>query len=437
MENIKRRNFIKWSTFTGLATTVIPSSYAKTIENTTTVSTPKSKEPTGADDRKFWVSLMQKIATPVLNNLSAGTLKANMPLEVSEAWDNVGRDKSAAYLEAFARLLVGIAPWLALPADDTEEGKLRKDFVKKAQLSIINCVNPQSPDYFLWKDDFEPTAKRGQPLVDAAYLAQAFIKAPKVLWDPLPATTKAQVIKEFTKLRSIIPPFNNWLLFTAMIETFFSSIGEVYDPLRINMAIRKIQEWYIGDGWYSDGTHFHFDYYNSFVIHPMLHEIMAVMVKKDQVNLSDQELALKRMQRYGDILERFISPEGTYPAFGRSITYRVGVFQALSLLSLENKLPEHIKPAQVRSALTAVMKRMFTNQDVFDKQGWLTLGYAGHQPNIAEGYSNTGSMYITSLVFLPLGLPATDTFWTAPYTQWSSAKAWSGKPFKQDHAVDF
>lgn len=437
MENIKRRNFIKWSSFAGLATAIAPKSYAESANNPDFINESKSKLPTGADDRKYWVSLMQKIAAPVLDNLSQGTLKLNMPLEVSDAWDNIGRDKSSAYMEAFARLLVGMAPWLALPADDSEEGKLRKDFVKKAQLSIINCVNPQNPDYFLWKTDFEPSAKRGQPLVDAAYLAQAFIKAPKVLWEPLPAITKQQVIKEFSKLRLIIPPFNNWLLFTAMIETFLSSIGEVYDPLRINLAIRKIQEWYVGDGWYSDGTHFHFDYYNSFVIHPMLHEIMAVMTKKNQVSLPDQEQALKRMQRYGDILERFISPEGTYPAFGRSITYRVGVFQALSLLGLEDKLPQHISPAQVRCALTAVMQRMFKNPDVFDKQGWLTLGYAGHQPNIAEGYSNTGSMYITSLVFLPLGLPADAQFWTSPYAQWSSAKAWSGQPFQQDHAVDF
>jgi hypothetical protein len=437
MENIKRRNFIKWSTFTGLATAVIPKSYGATLNYPTSVDDSKIKVPTGIEDRKFWVSLLQKIATPVLNNLSEGKLKVNMPLEVSSAWDNLGRDKSAGYLEAFARLLAGMAPWLAVEAIDLEEERLRKDFLKKVQLCIINCVNPQSPDYFLWKADFEPTDKRCQPLVDSAYLAQAFIKAPKVLWAPLPATTKQQVIKEFTKLRSLIPPFNNWLLFSAMIETFFSTIGEVYDALRINMAIHKIQEWYVGDGWYSDGTRFHFDYYNSFVIHPMLHDIMAVMVKKNQVSKEDQEQALLRMQRYGDILERFISPEGTYPAFGRSITYRVGVFQALSMLSLENKLPEHIAPAQVRCALTAVMKRMFSHQDIFDKNGWLTLGYAGHQPNVAEGYSNTGSMYMTSLAFLPLGLPANDAFWTSPYTEWSSAKAWSGKPFPQDHAVGY
>lgn len=435
MDNIKRRNFIKWSSVAGLAATTLPKSFA--AENAANAITSVGKEPTGAADRKYWLGLMEKIAAPVLNNLSEGTLRTNMPLEVSKYWDNNGRDKSSAYLEAFGRLLAGIAPWLALPADETAEGNLRREYLRKAQLCIINCVNPQSPDYFLWKKDSEPSTQRGQPLVDTAYLAQAFLKAPKVLWDPLPEVTKKQVIKEFMKLRLIIPPFNNWLLFTAMIETFLASIDEIYDPLRINLAVRKIQEWYVGDGWYSDGTRFHFDYYNSFVIHPMLHDIMAVMVEKKQVSKEDQDQALMRMQRYGDILERFISPEGSYPPFGRSITYRVGVFQALSLLSLEKKLPEHIAPAQIRCALTAVMQRMFKNEDIFDKNGWLTLGYAGHQPNIAEGYSNTGSMYITSLVFLALGLPATDTFWTAPYTQWTSVKAWSGQPFQQDHSVGY
>lgn len=435
MNNIKRRNFIKWSSVAGLAATTFPKVYA--TENVVNPIELVSKEPTGSADRKYWLGLMEKIAAPVLNNLSQETLRAKMPLEVSKYWDNNGRDKSTAYLEAFGRLLAGIAPWLALPVDETPEGQLRRDYLRKAQLCIINCVNPQSPDYFLWKKDLEPSTQRGQPLVDTAYLAQAFLKAPKVLWDPLPEVTKKQVIKEFMKLRLIIPPFNNWLLFTAMIETFLASIDEIYDPLRINLAVHKIQEWYVGDGWYSDGTRFHFDYYNSFVIHPMLHDIIAVMAEKKQISKEDQEEALMRMQRYGDILERLISPEGTYPAFGRSITYRVGVFQALSLLSLEKKLPDHIAPAQVRCALTAVMQRMFKHQDIFDKNGWLTLGYAGHQPNVAEGYSNTGSMYITSLVFLALGLPANDTFWTAPYTPWTSVKAWSGQPFQQDHAVGY
>ena len=41
--------------------------------------------------------------------------------------------------------------------------------------------------------------------------------------------------------------------------------------------------------------------------------------------------ALKRAQKYSLILERFISPEGTFPVFGRSIPYRMATMQPLAL----------------------------------------------------------------------------------------------------------
>ena len=79
------------------------------------------------------------------------------------------------------------------------------------------------------------------------------------------------------------------------------------------------------------------------------------------------------------------------------------------------------------------MKRMFSVDGNFTDKGYLQLGFAGHQPGLANYYSNNGSLYMTSLVFMPLGLPATHPFWTAPAEQWTSQKAWSGQPFREDY----
>jgi hypothetical protein len=227
------------------------------------------------------------------------------------------------------------------------------------------------------------------------------------------------------------------MLFAAIIETFLLYIGEDYNIARIDTAIDKITKWYVGDGWYSDGERFHFDHYNGYVIQPMLVDILKVNVAKGRRDKKEFDIAYKRMQRYASFQERFISPEGTYPVFGRSSTYRVGAFQPLTKLALEDALPEEIKPAQVRCALTAVMKRMFIPA-TFNKGNWLTLGLVGNQQNgIADSYSNTGSMYLTAYAFLPLGLPAAHSFWTDPFTEWTQLKAWSGKPFKKDYAVDY
>ena len=139
------------------------------------------------------------------------------------------------------------------------------------------------------------------------------------------------------------------------------------------------------------------------------------------------------MQRYNVIVERLISPEGAYPAVGRSMTYRLAAFQTLSLAAWKYGLPKTMTNGQVRSALTAVMTRMFTQEGNFNKEGFLQLGFVGHQSNLADYYTNNGSLYMTSLVFLPLGLPADHAFWTSPAEEWTSLRAWSGKIFPKDY----
>jgi hypothetical protein len=381
-----------------------------------------------AGDRAYWAGTLYKIAAPVLGNMSKGELRKNMPVEYSPIWD--GRDRSVAYMEAFGRLLAGLAPWLALPDEETNEGRQRKLLREQALQSLVNGVDPASPDYLNW-------SKEKQPLVDASYIAQSFLRAPSTLWEPLDLTTRNRFIAEFKGLRRVGPYYNNWLLFAATIESFLLSIGEQHDPLRIEIALQKMNEWYAGDGWYKDGPQFHFDYYNGFVIHPMLVDILDVLVKKAGFDKTKYTFAVRRMQRYGEILERLVSPEGTFPVVGRSILYRLGAFQPLAQLALHDQLPESLPPGQVRSALTAVMRRLFEAPGVFTADGWLTLGLAGHQPDTADHYANSGNMYLTAVGFLPLGLPSSHAFWTMPFADWTSRRAWSGQPFKKDQAVDY
>lgn len=389
----------------------------------------KRKQKETINDRAYWANLAYTIAEPVLSNMSRDELVKNMPVELSPTWD--GRRTRVVYMEAFGRLMAGIAPWLNLPDDDTPEGIQRKHLRELALKSYAHAVNPNSKDYLQWD-------KEGQALVDAAYIANSFLRAPKQLWEPLDEVTKARYIEEFKKLRWVDPPYTNWLLFSAMVETFLLSIDEQYDAYRIHSAIRKIEEWYIGDGWYADGEQFAFDYYNSFVIQPMYVEILEVLVqKKRMIKPEVLEIAKKRMQRYAIILERFICPEGTFPVFGRSMTYRLGVFQPLSLLALHEGLPSEITEGQTRNALTAVIKRMFSVEGNFNAQGFLQLGFAGHQPDLADWYTNNGSLYLTSLVFLPLGLPANHSFWVSPPQDWTSRKAWNGQPFPKDKSVKY
>lgn len=373
--------------------------------------------------RQQWADLCYRIARPVLENMSKGELQKNMQLELSPTWD--GRDRRVAYMETFGRLMAGISPWLSLPDDDTPEGRRRSQLRQWALKAYRNAVDPASPDCLLWKG---PT----QILVDAAYLAESFLRAPEATWKQLDKETQQRYIQRFKELRVIRPAYNNWLLFRAMTEAFLMSIGEEADQYALTVAVNKINEWYLSDGWYSDGPEMALDYYNSYVIHPMYIEVLETCKACGFWTPITPQLAVRRMQRFNVFLERLISPEGTYPAFGRSVVYRMGAFQTLAMAAWKYGLPEGISNGQVRSALTAVMKNMFAVEGNFNSSGFLQLGFAGHQPGLANYYTNNGSLYMTSLVFMPLGLPADHPFWTDPAEPWTSQKAWSGQPFPID-----
>jgi hypothetical protein len=380
------------------------------------------------EDRAYWVDLAYKMAAPVLSNMAEGNLQKNMLVEVSPNWD--GRNKGVTYMETFGRLMAGIAPWLALPDDDTEEGAKRKQLREWALKSYTNAVDPNSPDYLLWRG-------HGQALVDAAYVAESFLRAYDALWMPLDDTTKKRYFEEFSQLRRVDPPYTNWLLFSSTIEGFLAKAGAECDEYRVNSAIRKVEEWYAGDGWYADGPNFAFDYYSSYVFHPMYLETLQSMKdagKYTRIHYGKYyDRALRRAQKFSIVLERMISPEGTFPVFGRSIPYRMATMQPLALMAWYEKLPEGLTNGQVRAALTTVMHRMFDNKENFNEGGFLTIGFSGRQPNVADWYTNNGSLYMTSLSFLPLGLPATHPFWTDAPLAWTSQKAWGGQPFPKDH----
>lgn len=379
-----------------------------------------------ADDRKYWVNTLTKIVLPVLTALRDDKIKERMPVE-AVAGAEKGRRK-VTYLEAMGRSLAGLAPWLELGADNTTEGRLRRKFIDLSLASITNAVTPSAASYMNFTEG-------GQPLVDAAFLAHALIRAPKQLWGGLDQATQQKLIVALKSTRIIKPDYSNWLLFMAMIEAALLKFTGEYDSTRVDYAVKEHESWYKGDGVYGDGPEFHFDYYNSYVIQPMLLDIVRIVAERDRDAERSIEPVTKRAKRYAQIQERLISPEGTYPPVGRSIAYRCGAFQLLAQMALQKELPDSLPPSQVRSALSSVIKTTIDAPDTFDKDGWLTIGLCGHQPGIGEGYISTGSLYLCTVAFLPLGLPSEDEFWSGPAMEWTSKKAFSGKQFPIDKAL--
>lgn len=384
-----------------------------------------TSQPEG-NDREYWVRTLDKVSYPLLRAASQRRLKAEMPVEAPHG--NVAERREFTHLEAVGRLLAGIAPWLESGEGTEAEGRLRTQFAEWSRLAIQSGTDPASPDFLNFN-------KGRQPVVDAAFLAHAILRAPNELWHKLDPKTQQNVIAALESSRVILPNYTNWLLFSAMVEAALSFMGAWWDPMRVDYAVRTIDTWYKGDGVYGDGPEFHWDYYNSFVIQPMLLQVLDTISKSSSSWNTFRPAALERARRYAAIQERLISPDGTFPPIGRSLCYRFGAFQHLADIALRGELPEGVAPAQVRSALTAVMRRSIEAPGTFDKNGWLTCGFYGHQPAIAEPYISTGSCYLCSVAWLPLGLPSSDPFWAAPAAPWTAKKIWSGENVKADHAL--
>jgi hypothetical protein len=393
-----------------------------------TLEAQPTQPPPAKSVRDQWLDWLDRVSSPVLEALAAQKLRSLMPVEAVAGHET---DRAiGTHLEAFGRLLSGLAPWLELeptPAESPRETALRTRYRQFARQSLTIALDPASPDHMAF-------GASAQTLVDSSFLSLALLRAPHQLIDTLDPTTRQRLIAALESERTIQSPFNNWLLFAALNEALLRRLGVFWDRLRVDYALREHQSWYLGDGTYGDGPHFHADFYNSYVIHPYLLALMDDLADEPTWKPLFAPI-LDRARRYAAIQERVISPSGEFPVLGRSITYRAGAFHLLADVSRRRQLPDNLKPAAVREALTAVQLRTLTPPGTFTPTGWLQIGLAGHQQSLAETYISTGSLYLTSNVWLPLGLAPADPFWADPAADWTQKSVWSGQDAPADHAL--
>ena len=198
-------------------------------------------------------------------------------------------------------------------------------------------------------------------------------------------------------------------------------------------------EWYKGDGTYGDGPPFHWDYYNGFEIHPMLLDIvetMSLVAAQEMGSLpragAGRGPALRGDSGADDFSRRNISRDRAVAGISLrppSICWPKDGFAG-------KDLPPALSPGQVKSALSAVLRRMIEAPGTFDAQGFLSIGFCGHQPAVGEEYISTGSLYLCTAGLLPLGLPPSDEFWASAPADWTAKRVWSGQDIAADRAID-
>lgn len=377
--------------------------------------------------RDEWLATFMRLATPVLDGASRGQLRAAMPVEAQHGHADARRQY--AHLEAAGRLLAGMGPWLALDDVPGEERSAQEECRELWRRALAIGTDPSEPAAWNF-------AAGHQPIVDAAFLAHGLYRCGRSYWESLPRATREQIQQALRATRGRKPFFNNWLLFGAMIEAFLAwTEADDWDPMRVDYGVRQHEQWYKGDGAYGDGPDFHWDYYNSFVIQPMLLDVLAMVRQRAGGWRGFEDRVLERALRYAVVLERFVAPDGSFPAIGRSLAYRCGAFHLLAQVALMEKLPDGLPPAQVRSALGAVITRTLSAPGTFDDGGWLRIGLFGHQPELGEPYVSTGSLYLASVAFLPLGLSEDRPFWSQSDQPWTSQRLTQGLAAPLDGAL--
>lgn len=358
--------------------------------------------------RQEWIKTLDRVIRTPLALAANGALKTGIPHGTSEQHE-------AAALETTGRILAGISPWLDAACGDEDEVALRS---KYQDLVIRSLRYGCDSDH----QDFWGFGRNRQSLVDAAFLAQAVLRSRFLRTN---APNHSALVNCLTITRRVNPNFNNWLLFSACIEAALYKLGHDPDLMRIDYALRQHQQWYVGDGVYCDGPHYQADYYNSFVIHPMISDILDTFTGFSAEWDRIRDCHNARAQRYAVQQERMIASDGSWPPIGRSLTYRCGAFHALAAVCLKGMLPPHVTPGQVRGALTAAIKKSLFADGTFSADGWLNVGLCGNQPKLAESYITVPSQYLACCVFLPLGLSDEDPFWTEEWQAWTQMRVWN------------
>ncbi|BCJ64088.1 DUF2264 domain-containing protein [Polymorphospora rubra] len=252
--------------------------------------------------------------------------------------------------------------------------------------------------------------ERRQARVEAASVVIALHETRRWLWDRLDDRTRNQLVEWLTPFIGTADYDNNWVWFQNVAEAFLRTVGGPWSSEDIERNLAWHEEWYVGDGWYSDGglqdgRRQNFDYYTGWALHfyPLWYQ-----------RILGEQPAWTYRQRLGRYLgdARHLVGAGGAPLFqGRSLTYRFAMLAPFWTGALFDATP---LPAGETRRLTGEVLRHFVDGGAVDADGLLPIGWHGAFPRIRQLYSGPGSPYWAGKGFAGLLLPAGHPVWTAP-----------------------
>ncbi len=302
-------------------------------------------------------------------------------------------DDHAAALEGFARPLWGLVP-LAAGGGEFADWELYRR-------GLANGSDPQHDEY--WGQPEE----RNQRLVEMGAIGLAIALIPEHVWEPLQPQARGNLARWLGTINRVGLVDSNWLFFRVLVNLGLAHVGAEHDERARRAALDRLEQFYLGDGWYADGMTAQRDYYIPFAFH--YYGLIYAKLAGDR----DPERAQRFRERAAQFAQDFIhwfAADGAALPFGRSLAYRFaqGAFWgALAFADVE------ALPWGVIKGLALRHLRWWSRRPIFEPDGRLSLGYAYPNLNMAEQYNSPGSPYWALKFFLLLALPESHPFWQA------------------------
>lgn len=341
--------------------------------------------------KQDFTDLMHRILDPLLPCYSAGGAR----LHLGET--GASYDQNAIELEAFSRPLWALAPfWLG--------GGSAPEFERIYQAGLDHGTDPAHPEY--WGD----TKDYDQCFVEMAAIACAILEVPEKAWEPLNPEARTHLAAWLGTINHHELPNCNWLFFRVLVNLALRSVEMPWDPALLEQDLQNAESWYIGDGWYSDGSPEvkpQRDYYIPWALqyYGVLYSVFAAK--------EDPERAARFRQRameFGSQFMTWFDADGAALPYGRSLTYRFGQCAFYSACIWAGLEP---LPLPVMKGIIVRNLQWWMSKPIFDRSGVLTVGYCYPQFFMSERYNAPGSPYWGLKTFIVLGLPDDHPFWTA------------------------
>lgn len=296
-------------------------------------------------------------------------------------------------MEAFARPLWGLVPYWA-------GGGKAEEFAYIYRKGLVNGTNPDHPEY--WGE----VRFCDQKFVEMAALSYGLLFAGDRLWDPLSDDEKKQVGAWLNKINEEEVADNNWQFFRILTNVALKHAGAEYSAEALSRCLDRIEDFYLGDGWYQDGLTAQKDYYIAFAIH--FYSLVYVAVMEEE----DPERCRRFRERASLFAKQFIywfSESGEALPYGRSLTYRFAQAAFWSMAAVTGV--EGISLPVIKGIILRHLD-YWMKKPMFDNGGILTIGYGYPCLHMAESYNAPGSPYWSMKAFAFLMLPDDHPFWT-------------------------